>query len=109
MFLRVCSSDHEWGFEVPDGCIPAVGDEIVLWYAIPDTEDTEEFTDGIVIKREWSWDFDNEEMTVCLQVELNREIPEGYIADSPVWPSIEESKRKAEFDERLAKFRKEKQ
>lgn len=103
MFVHVSANGHEWGFVVPNDCIPAVGDEIILWYAMPDTE-SEEFVVGVVVRRRWSI-VSSDDIHVRLCAKLNRRIPKGYISDSPVWPSINESQRKAEYAEKSAEIR----
>jgi hypothetical protein len=83
-FLRFKAKSHEWGFDVPDGFIPAVGDTVTLWHAMPDdTEgDTEDAIDGVVTKRRWGF---ASEDCVELEVELEDELPEGHVADSTEW------------------------
>ena len=103
-FLRFNADNHEWGFDVPDGFIPSIGDTVTLWHAMPDdTEgDTEDAIDGVVTKRRWGFasDFRDEEC-VEFEVALESELPEGYVADSTEWPASEWSKRKQELEAQL--------
>jgi hypothetical protein len=105
-FLRISSQGREWGFEVSDGFIPAVGDTVTLWHAMPD-EESDDCIDGVVTKRRWGFasDFRKEE-SVELDVELYSEIPDGHVADSTEWPSSEWSKRRAQLESDLERIRK---
>jgi hypothetical protein len=105
-FLRFSAQGHEWGFEVADGFIPAVGDFVTLWHAMPDTE-SDDCIDGVVTKRTWGFASDfREEDCIFFDVDLESEIPSGHIADSTEWPSSEWSKRRAELEADLESIRK---
>lgn len=102
IFLHITCGDHEWGFEVRDGFIPAVGDIITLWHAPPD-EEANECVDAVVTKRQWNFASDFAEWnTVELTVRLKEPIPNGHIADSTEWPARDESKRRQQHAEELA-------
>lgn len=107
-FLRFHYAEHEWGFEVSHGFIPAVGDTVSLWYAEPDddTGDTESSIDGVIVNRRWGFasDFRNQEC-VEFDVRLESEIPEGCVPDSTEWPAAEWSKRKMELEAALERIR----
>ena len=94
-FLRFYAGTHEWGFEVPDGFIPAIGDTVTLWHSMPDDTEgyTEDAIDGVVTKRRWSFasDFRDWEF-VEFEVALESDLPEGHVADSTAWPAAEWSK-----------------
>jgi hypothetical protein len=95
-FLRFHAQKHEWGFEVPEGFIPSIGDTVTLWHALPDKE-ADDCIDGVVTKRSWGFASDfREEDCIVFEVKLESKVPEGHIADSTEWPSSEWSKRKAE-------------
>jgi hypothetical protein len=102
-FLRFSAQGHEWGFEVADGFIPAVGDFVTLWHALPDTE-SDDCIDGVVTKRRWVFASDLEDC-ISFDVNLESEIPSGHIADSTAWPSSQWSKLRAELEVDLERIR----
>lgn len=97
--LDIVAQGHEWGFEVSDGFIPAIGDTVSLWYATPgEPEDSDDRMDGvvsgIVTKREWCFATDfHEENRVFLYVKLHGKIPDDCVADSTEWPASERPRR----------------
>lgn len=110
-FLHVYSYNtgvYEWGFDVPDGYLPAVGDRITLPCATPnDTEsNTKDFVSAIVMFR--AFEIDAREYSVTLDVDLTREMPEGMVPDSKYWPAAEHSKRQAAFLAFSKKYRRKK-
>jgi len=114
IFLNICEGKafgrrSQWGFWVPNGYIPAVGDTLTLWYAEPDQE-ADDSINAKVVQRIWGFasDFDeNEEYTIDIIVELCAPIPEGCIPDSAAWPSREHSKRERELAEEIRKIKSE--
>lgn len=91
-FLRFAVDDNdklEWGFHVPFGYIPSIGDTVNLRYGLPDME-VEDAVDAKVVKRKWGFASDYE---IWFVVTVKEQIPKGRIADSTEWPSSEHSAR----------------
>lgn len=104
-FLRFNAQGHEWGFEVPDGFVPAVGDKVSLWHAPPD-EESNDSVDGTIIERRWPFASDFKKwMDVEFEVELESPVPDGHVADSTAWPSETHSKRRKEHEKGLELIR----
>ena len=102
---------YEWGFYVPSGYVPAVGDIVSLWFAEPDTEsgwdvDSQEPIDGKVIKRNFCFADDFEKrLEIWYVVKLENNPPHGLIAHSTEWPAYEKRKRDAELKQKLDSIR----
>jgi hypothetical protein len=97
-FLRFNAQGHEWGFDVPDGFIPAVGDKVSLWHAPPD-EEADDCIDGLIVARRWSFASDFAEwLDIDFEVELESSVPDGHVADSTEWPSETHSERRKECE-----------
>ena len=104
-FIRITIGKHEWGFNVSDGFIPAVGDRITLWHAPPD-EYGNDMIDGTVVGRKWDFAPDvTEYEELDLIVNLDSPVPNGHIADSSEWPSEKDSERRAAFLDELANIK----
>ncbi len=94
-FLRIGIDNHEWGFRVANGFIPAVGDRIELWYAQPD-ECANDYIGGTVVGRRWGFASDIDKYDdIWILVELDFPVPDGFVADSTEWPSEAYSERRA--------------
>ena len=93
------SGAYEWGFLVPHGYVPMIGDTVTLVVADPKPEDgdwdedSEYAIDAVVIKREFSFFTDcisgPEGPQIWLKVELEEMIPRGLVAHSTEWPAFE--------------------
>ena len=83
----------EWGFTVPPGFIPCIGDHVSLWHALPD-EEADDCVKGVIVKRHWGFASDfHEYECIDFEVELSSKIPVGRVADSTEWPSALWSRR----------------
>ena len=88
MLVRISlddGSDHEWGMRMT--VVPQIGDTIWLYCEIPGEEQTgNEHLEATVVKRVFTVSaYDQPE--VMLEVSCPETVPEGFIADSPEWPS----------------------
>jgi len=103
-FVRFTLGDLEWGFDVPDGYVPAVGDTVMLGIAERDTE-SDDAINATVVKRQWPFLSDwSEWKEIFIEVESDETIPSGWIADSTEWPSTEWSDRKRQFEDDLERM-----
>lgn len=109
-FLRFKCQGHEWGFAAPSSIIPSIGDLVLLGYAIPDHDDTF-FVEADVISRHLGCpdEFSDKDFEIHLSVKLREPIPDGFVANSPAWPSIEWTKRKQATEDMLARIGKPKE
>lgn len=88
MLVRISLDDgshHEWGMRM--NVVPTIGDTLWLSCEIPGEERTgNEQLEAIVVKRLFPIsDYGHQE--VLLQASCDETVPEGFIADSPEWPS----------------------
>ena len=74
-------SEHEWGAVM--SAVPTVGDFLWLYFDKPGEQTGNDFLEARVVKRHFPLD-SNE---VWITAASGGEVPEGYIADSPQWPS----------------------
>ena len=88
-FIRIESEnmDDEWGVFVAN-FIPARGDHLHLSIGKPDKR-ADDYVEAVVIKREWYLGSDELNITV----KLLDTIPEGFIPDSAIWPSVTYTER----------------
>lgn len=87
MLVRISlddASEHEWGMRMT--VVPAIGDTLWLYCEIPGEERTgNEHLEATVVKRVFA--ISDESPEVMLEVRCPETVPEGFIADSPEWPS----------------------
>jgi hypothetical protein len=109
MFIRLELNDgsgHEWGWN--SDIAPIVGDIVWLYYEIPDEEPTGNFyLEAVVTKRQimiQDHEGDEEDEIWITAISING-VPDGYVADSPAWPSKEVSVRHEELQRDLLNIR----
>jgi len=104
MFIRLeldDESDHEWGWN--SEIAPVVGDFVWLYYEKPNEEATgNDFLEAVITKRMILVSEDGE---LWLTAHCDESVPDGYIADSPAWPSEQESVRRKSHERDLERIR----
>jgi len=105
VFIRISDTKdkHEWGFYVPTGCVPMIGDRVCLEYALRD-EEPEDCIYARISRREWGLN-DEENMEVRLTGVFDEQLPDGCVAHCNAWPSCEWTKRKNECEVELERIR----
>lgn len=88
-------TNHEWGWECD--FVPSVGDELWLYIGVPDEEPDGDHLTVIVAKRVVPLESSGTPevwLTVRCDAKSHlQDMPDGYIAHSPEWPSTEHSAR----------------
>lgn len=79
-------SEHEWGMRMT--VVPQIGDTIWLYCELPGKAQTgNEHLEATVVKRVFSVCDYGGDSEVMLEVSCRETVPDGFIADSPEWPS----------------------
>lgn len=90
VFIHVESDGHEWGYW--SDFVPSPGDTVMLWYALPDNDCEDAIACTVTSRTVYAGG--DEEDTVVIVGDLALPIPDGYVPDSPAWPSVEYTERR---------------